>query len=54
MALATNAITPGTTKHIDILYHFIHKLVKRKTLASELFATSDILSFRRLPPSLPS
>ena len=32
IALATNPITSGKTKHIDIRYHFIRELVKGRTV----------------------
>ena len=35
MALATNRMTTGKTKHIDIRYHFIREVVKSKAVILE-------------------
>ncbi len=44
MALATNPMTTGKTKHIDIRYHFIREVVKSKAVTLEYCPTTDMLA----------
>jgi hypothetical protein len=44
MALATNPMTTGNTKHIDIRYHFIRDLVKSGEVLIEYCPTRDMVA----------
>jgi hypothetical protein len=44
MALATNPMTTGETKHIDIRYHFIREVVNSKAVTLEYCPTTDLLA----------
>ena len=43
MALATNPMTTGKTKHIDVRCHFIREVVKSKAAFLEYCPTTDML-----------
>ena len=54
MALATNDMTTGKTKHIDIRYHFIREVVKSKAVVIQYCNTSDMLADVLTKFSLPT
>ena len=54
MALATNPMTTGKTKHIDIRYHFILEVVKIKEVTLEYCPTIDMLADVLTKFSLPT
>jgi hypothetical protein len=54
MALATNPMTTGKTKHIDIRYHFIRDLVKNGEVVIEYCPTGDMVAGALTKFSLPT
>jgi len=54
IALATNPMTTGKTKHIDIRYHFIREVVKSKMVTIEFCPTADMLAVVLTKFSLPA
>jgi hypothetical protein len=44
IALVTNPMTTGKTKHIDIKYHFIKELVKSMTVEVQYCPTKDMIA----------
>ncbi len=54
MALATNPMTTGKTKHIDIRYRFIREVVKNKAVTLEYCPATDMLADVLTKFSLPT
>jgi len=54
MALATNPMITGKTKHIDIRYLFIREVVKSKAVVLEYCPTTDMLAHALTKFSLPT
>ena len=55
MALATNPMTTGKSKHIDVRYHFIREVVKSKAVVvREYCPTTDMLADVLTKFSLPT
>ena len=54
IALATNPMTTGKTKDIDIRYHFICEVVKSKAVTLEYCPTTDMLADVLTKISLPT
>ena len=54
IALATNPMTTGKTKHIDISYHFVREMAKSKAVVLEYCPTPDMLANALTKFSLPT
>ena len=54
LALATNPMTTGKTKHIDIRYHFVREVVKSKAVVMQHCPTADLLADVLTKFSLPT